>query len=136
MQLQRGCLPADRPERLVQLGEVPHHEQQLAEGEHAGQDMADANEQHRGRANRRGHSHDQLVRPFEAGEAQLGAHRLSRTPHEALLLALLLSERFDDAQRTQDLLHDPERVAVELLQRSRLAAQAWAEEPCRDDQSR
>ena len=98
--------------------------------------MADADEQDGRGSGSRGHSHEQLVAPVEPGEAQPGAHRLSRPAHEALLFAPFLSECLDDPQRTQDLLHDPERAAVELLQLLRLAAEARTKEPCRDDQPR
>src|SRR5439155_6144402 len=80
--------------------------------------------------------HDDLLDPFTASEPQPRAHRLSRASDEALYLVPFLSERFDDAERAEDLLDDAERVAVELPQRSGLPAQAWAEEPCGDDQAR
>src|SRR5438034_841783 len=96
VKLERGGLPADRPEWLVELVQVSHHQEQLAQGECAGEDVTDADEQYRRGANSRRHSHDEPVAPLESGEAQRRAHGLSRPVHETLVLATFLSECFDD----------------------------------------
>src|SRR5437773_7989805 len=69
VKLERGGLPADRPEWLVELVQVTHHQEQLAQGERAGEDVTDTDEQYRRRADSSGHSHDELVAPLESGEA-------------------------------------------------------------------
>ncbi len=69
VKLERGDLPADRPKWLVELVQVTHHQEQLAQGERAGEDVTDTDEQYRRRADSSGHSHDELVAPLESGEA-------------------------------------------------------------------
>ena len=126
MELQARRLLADGPKRLIELGEVAHHHEQLAKGEHAGPHVADANQEHRRRADGRGQPNQELVAAFEARHAHPCPHAFPGTVDEALLLPGLLTERLDDPQRSQDLLHDRLGGALELLHLPPLAAQAPA----------
>ena len=124
MELQARGLLADGPERLIELGEVAHHHEQLAQGEHAGPDVADADQEHGPCADGRRQPDQELVAAFEARHAHPCAHAVLGAALEALLFPRLLTEHLDDPQRAQDLLHDRLGGALELLHLSPLAAQA------------
>ena len=115
MQLEAGGLPADGPQRLIQLGQVAHHHEQLTQREHAGPHMLDADEEHRRHSARRGQADEKIEGAFQAGQTHPGPHAFPGAAGEALLFPQLLTERLDDTQGGQDLLHDREGGALELL---------------------
>ena len=115
MKLQARGFPADGLERLIELGEVAHHHEQLAQGEHARPDVADADQEHGRRAGRRGQPDQEVVAPLEPGQAHVRPRAVPGAAEEAPFLACLLTERLDDPQRAQDLLHDRQGGALERL---------------------
>jgi hypothetical protein len=113
--LQARDLPADRLHRLVELAEVAHDEEQLAERHVAGVHALHPDEQDGAGAQGGDHGDQQTERPVDQRDAQAGAHPLDRAVHEAVLLAVLLAEGLDDAQGGHHLLHDGERGALQPL---------------------
>ena len=77
IRLETCRLPADRLQGLVQLGEVTHHQQQLPQRESAGADVAHADQQHGGRAERHGQPHVEAVAALEEREAEACRHSLA-----------------------------------------------------------
>ena len=124
--LQPRRLAAHGLQGLVQLSEVPQHQQQLPEGEHAGPDVAHADEQHGGHAQGRDQPDEQAVAALQEGQPDPGRHAFLGAVHEPTGLPRLLAERLDHAQRPERLLHDGERRALELLHLARLAPHARA----------
>src|SRR5207249_2321894 len=106
VELQAPRLLAYGPKRLIELGEVAHHHEQLAQGERAGPNVADPGQEHRRRAHSRGQPDQELVAAFEARHTHPCPHAFAGASEEALLFPRLLTERLDDPERAQDLLHE------------------------------
>ena len=106
VQLHARRLPADRLQGLVELVEVTHHHEQLAQYEHAGPDLADADEERGRHTSRSGHSNKEVESAFHPGQAHPSPQALPGSEDEALLFSRFLPERLDDAQHAEDLLHD------------------------------
>ena len=98
--------------------------------------MADPDQEYRRSADGRGQPDQELVAAFEARHAHPCPHAVPAAAEEALLFPRLLTERFDDPQRAQDLLHDRLGGTLELLHLPPLAAQAPAKYARDDDGAR
>ena len=115
IRLETARLLADRLQRLIQLAEVTHDHQELAETQDAGADVTHADEQDDSRAERGGESQERAITTLQQREPQARGHALARAVHEPLRLPCLLPEGLDDAERAECLLNDGERRALELL---------------------
>ncbi len=124
--LQPRGLAAHGLQGVVQLSQVPQHQQQLPEGERAGPHVADADEQHGGHAHGRDQPDEDAVAALQDGQTDPRGHSFLGAVHEAARLPGLLAERLDHAQRPERLLDDRERRALELLHLARLAPHARA----------
>ena len=109
-------LAADRLERGVQLGEVPDHEQELTQRQRTGLDLLRADEQHRRGAERGGRVHEEPEETLGDREPGTGAGAPPGFIEESSVLDVFASERLDDAQGGQHLLHDVKRAALDALQ--------------------
>src|SRR2546425_35981 len=109
VELEGRRLPADRPERLVELGEVAHHHQQLTQSQQSGPDVADADQEDGRRASRRDQPYQHVVAALEAGHAHARSHAFSRAAGETPPPPRPLAQSPDDSQRAPRLLPDPQR---------------------------
>ena len=98
MQLESCGLPADRLQGLIELVHVSHHHEQLAQGEHPGADVADADEENGGQSGSSRESDQDVEAAFQAGQAQPDPHAFRRATDEALLFPRFLAEGLDDTQ--------------------------------------
>src|SRR5207244_12334707 len=98
MELEGCGLPADRLQGLIELVHVSHHHEQLAQGEHPGADVADADEKHGGDSGGSREPDQDVEAAFQAGEAQPNLHAFRAATDEALLFPRFLAEGLDDTQ--------------------------------------
>ena len=134
--LQAGGFPADGLQRGVQLVEITHDHEKLAQGEGVGAHVAETNKQDGGRPRGGGQTDEDVELSFHECLAHPCPHHVAAAPEVPLFLPCLLAEGLHDAQGAQHFLDDPKRGAVELFRLPRLAAQAPAEEPGGHDQRR
>jgi hypothetical protein len=125
--LDAGGAAAHRLERVVELGEVGHHLDQLARRERAGLDVARAEVEHRRRADGEDDADEQPQEALDAHRGHLGLHAGVAPRDVAAVFVVLLAERLDDAERAQRLGHDGHRGALALADLGPLATQAAAE---------
>ena len=126
MPLYGRDLPADGLDWIVKLSQVAHHEQQVSKRQHARADVADADEEHRRRSQRRGQSDEEAEVALGEREAHTAAHPFVRTADEALAFVLFLCKCLRHPEGTQYLVDNRHRRALELPHLSGLAAQARA----------
>ena len=124
--LQRRRLLADRLQGLVQLPQVGHCHQELAEGQEVRLHVVHADEQHRTGAKRRREPDEQPVASFRQRHADACRHAFARALGEPLGLSLLPTEHLHDAEGAQRFLDDRECGALELLDVALLAPHTWA----------
>src|SRR2546428_1767256 len=115
MELEGCGLPADRLQGLIELVHVSHHHEQLAQGEHPGADVADADEEHGGHSGSSREPYKEVEAAFQAGEAQPDPHAFSGAADEARPFPRFLAERPDDTQRAPNLPHNRHVGALQLL---------------------
>jgi hypothetical protein len=82
---------------VIELRQVRHHQQELAQGEQPRFHMAHAEEQHRRGADRDGHPDAQAESAFGDHDPDVRRNAFVRTVDEPLLFTLLLAERFHHA---------------------------------------
>ena len=113
--LQGAERAAHRLERAIELREVRHHQEQLAQRDPARLHTADADDQDRGCAQRRGQVDEAAEDTVGCGDAHLRVDTQAGTADEPQVLVLLAAEGLDHAQRGERLLDDTERRALQLL---------------------
>ena len=107
--LEGRRLPSNRFQRLVQLPEVRHHQEQVADGEHAGANVPCAEPKDGCRPRRDGQPDEQSVTALDQCEANPRPHPFTGAQDEPLFLVFLPPKRLDDAKRSQCFLHDGQR---------------------------
>src|SRR5437660_12053131 len=83
---------------LIELVHVSHEHEQLAEGEHRGADVADADEEHGGHSGSTREPGQDVEAAFQAGESKPNLHAFRGATDEALLFPRFLAEGLDDTQ--------------------------------------
>ena len=136
MRLERRHLLAERLQRLIQLGQIAHDQEQLAQGQRTGLDVPHTDEQDRGSTHRRGQRDQHTEATLGQDDPLACPDTLARAVDEALLFAVLLTKRFDDTQRPQHLLHDREGGTLQLADFPPLLLQPCPVEPREHEQHR
>src|SRR2546426_3008001 len=93
MELESCGLPADRLQGLIELVHVSHHHEQLAQGEHPGADVANADEKHGGDSGGSREPDQDVEAAFQAGEAQRSEEHTSELQSPCNLVCRLLLEK-------------------------------------------
>jgi hypothetical protein len=106
-------LLADRLDRLVELSEIAHDEQQVAQTQRAGAHVRHSDQQYNGSADRERKRHQQAERRLAHDHAELPAHRARGAAEAALALVGFPTKRLHDAQCTEHLLDHGDSPSIE-----------------------
>ena len=124
VRLQGGRLPGHGFQRVIELREITHQQEQRPQGEGAGLDLADPDEQHRSHPQGGGQSDHHAVLALDERQTNPRSHAFGGAAYEAVLLPFLSDESLDDAQAAQHFLDDPQSGLFEGLHLVRAAAKS------------
>ena len=124
VRLKRGRLSGHGFQRVIELRQIVHQQEERPQSEGAGLDLADPDEQHRRRLQGGGQSDHHAVLALDERQTDPRPHAFGGAAHEAVLLALLSDESLDDSQAAKHFLGDSQSGLFEGLHLVRAAAKS------------